>query len=83
MTHRTESSPPTPIEQATATLLQELSANISQAMLRFDIHRTQHIDEKSFRRILALCFHDKSLADWCRDLGIPDATDPADKPGEA
>ena len=85
MTHRTDTNPPTRIETATAATL---NAMCDAAALNYREHglEIQRIDEPGFRRILALYFHHKTLADWCRDLGIPDATDPADKPthgGEA
>jgi hypothetical protein len=34
--------------------------------------------EREFRRILALYFHDKSISDWCANLGIPDLSEAAD-----
>jgi len=78
MTHRTEANPPTPIEQATFDVLQSLSVAIIQAHKARNVESLQRMTEPQFRRILALYFHDKSIADWCRDLGIPDATDPHD-----
>jgi hypothetical protein len=86
MTHRTEANPPTPIERAIADILESIGRNAAHFQREHNVAKLQGIPEPEFRRILALYFHDKSLAEWCRDLGIPDATDPEDKPshgGEA
>jgi hypothetical protein len=89
MTHRTEAPTPSPIERATADVLESIRHNA------IHFHRERGLanpakgfsfTEADFLRVLALYFHDKTLAEWCRDLGIPDATDPDDKPshgGEA
>jgi len=80
MTQRTEGNPPTPIETATEKVLNALSATITKEHKAHGLEHNQRTSEKDFRRILALYFHDKTLQDWCRDLGIQDATDPAHKP---
>jgi len=79
MTHRTEHHQPTPVENATRDVLAVLSAAITAQHQHHGIAR-MNIPEKEFRRILALYFHNKSIADWCHDLSIADATDPDDKP---
>ena len=86
MTNRTEGNPPTAVERATQDVIESINSNARHFHHEHAVQIHQHIDEASFRRILALYFHNKSLADWCHDLGIPDATDPSDKPnygGEA
>jgi hypothetical protein len=89
MTHRTEAPKPTPIEQATQDVLAHIRVNAAQAHQARNLNNPAKgfsFTQGEFLRILALYFHDKSLADWCRDLGIPDASDPRDKPshgGEA
>ncbi len=80
MTHRTEANQPTPIEQATEDILRMLSAAISRCHEVKRVAQRQGVSEPQFRRLLALYFHDKTIADWCRDFGIEDATDPSDKP---
>ena len=78
MTHRTELNPQTPIENATNRVIKELNDTITSAYIAFHINSQHQTSETEYRRILALYFHDKSLMDWCHDLGIQDATDPAD-----
>jgi hypothetical protein len=78
VTHRTEANPPTRIEKATMDTVTKLSQDISVSYHTNRVQEQHGTTEPEFRRILALYFHDKSIADWCRDLGIQDATDPAD-----
>ncbi len=80
MTERTDSNSMTPIEKATVRVLQELSKTVSMAYIAFEVGRQHGTTEPEFRRIIALYFHDKTITDWCHDLAIADATDPADKP---
>jgi hypothetical protein len=79
VTARTEANPPTPVELAAAAVTESMNAAATAHYAQHQVGLLQHIPEQAFRRILALYFHDKSLADWCRDLHIPDATDPHDK----
>jgi hypothetical protein len=79
MTKRTEANPPTPVELATADVVETIAHNAHHFHQEHAVQPRQHIDEKAFRRIIALYFFHKSLADWCHDLGIPDATDPTDR----
>jgi hypothetical protein len=82
MTHRTDTNPPTAIERATTDTLESIKHNARH------FHREHNLANpttgspctpEAFLRILALYLHDKSLADWCHDLGIPDATDHQDR----
>jgi hypothetical protein len=86
MTHRTETNPPTRIERATADTVASIRHNARHFYDEYNVATQHHTTPNEFLRILALYLHDKTLAEWCRDLGIPDATNPADKPshgGEA
>jgi len=86
MTHRTEHAQPTPVEIATREVLQSIPNIARSYFIEHQIAARQRIPEKEFLRILALYFEQKTLADWCHDFGIPDASDPSDKPshgGEA
>lgn len=80
MTHRTESNPPTPIECATNDVVQAIRNNALHFHREYAVLPEQHIDERAFLKILALYLHDRTLQDWCKDLGIPEALDPANKP---
>jgi hypothetical protein len=80
MTRRTEASPPTPIEQASAAVIESINAAITAHYCELQVGPKQRIPEQEFRRIIALYFTHKTLADWCRDLHIADATDPQDRP---
>jgi hypothetical protein len=83
MTHRTEANPPTPIELATSDVVRLMEASVHTAFLSYHLDKPNKgftYTEPEFRRMLALYFHGKSIAEWCRDLHIPDATDPTDKP---
>lgn len=73
MTHRTELNPPTPIELATEIVVRNIEATATTAHANGEVGK--HFTLAQFKRILALYFADKSVADWCRDLGIPDASD--------
>jgi hypothetical protein len=78
MTQRTEANPPTPNEKDSATVLVLLGGTISATYKHCNVQSQHGTTEQEFRRILALYFHGKSIRDWCKDLGIPDATDPMD-----
>jgi hypothetical protein len=78
VTHRTDSNQASPIELATQDVLTILSASIRQQYTAHQVDRQHGTTEAEFRRILALYFHDKSLADWCHDLGIQDVGDRRD-----
>jgi len=80
VTLRTEHQQATPVEIATQEVLSTVSAAITVMHSQNKLTERQHITEKEFRRILALYFEQKTLADWCHDFEIPDATDPHDKP---
>jgi hypothetical protein len=80
MTQRTESTRPTAIETATKDTLESIRYNALHFHKEYEVQKHQQIDQAGFLRILALYFEHKTLKDWCDDLGIPDATDPADKP---
>ena len=71
MTTRTEANPPTPIERATIDVVRSIDAHARLAYKEENVLSQRGTTEQEFRRILALYFHDKSLADWCHDLGIP------------
>jgi hypothetical protein len=79
MTHRTEANPPTPVERATQDVLESIIPNARHFHREHALAELQQIDEPGFRRILALYFFNKSLGDWCHDLGIPDATHPPER----
>ncbi len=81
MTHRTEVHQPTPIEIATKATLDQLRPNAEKAYELCGVARQHGTTLSEFKRIFVLYLHDKSLADWCHDLGIEDATHPNDKPG--
>jgi hypothetical protein len=78
VTKRTEANLPTPIEIATRNVLESIRHNAQHFYRENEVRRHHETTEIEFLRILALYFHDKSIADWCNDLDIPDATDPAD-----
>ena len=80
MTHRTEGSKQTPIEQATMDTVLSIGQNAVHFYREYQVERQNNMTRGQFLRILALYLHDKSLTDWCLDLGIPDAADPSDKP---
>ena len=80
MTHRTEANEPLPVELATSDVLESIGHNARTFHRQHKVLEAQRIDEEGFKRILALYLYNKSLAEWCRDLHIPDATDPLDKP---
>jgi hypothetical protein len=76
VTHRTEANPPSPIEIATRDVLESIKNTATLYYSEHGVGAKQGATLPQFLRIVALYFHDKSLADWCHDLGIPDATDP-------
>jgi len=78
MTSRTEANQPTPIERATRDVAQSIAHNAHHFYREHRVDLQHGTTEPEFKRILALYFHDRSLADWSQDLGIPDATDPHD-----
>ena len=79
MTQRTEANKPTPVEVATAEVLRDLGRAIhdAHARNRLDLPtRGFAYTEPEFRRMLALYFFDKPLADWAEALAIADPSDP-------
>jgi hypothetical protein len=76
MTNRTEAYQPTAIEMATQRTLEMLTQAVTVTYKTQRVEQQQGTTEAEFRRILALYFFDKTIADWCHDLGIQDATDP-------
>jgi len=79
MTRRTEANPPAPIERAVLNVIGELDAAIRTHYREEGLQTNSAITEPEFRRIIALHFHDRTLTEWCRIFGIPDATDPEDR----
>lgn len=79
MTARAELVPPTPCEEACEELVSRIRHFAIEAHREHRVAEEQQISRESFLRIVALYFENKSLADWCRDLGILDATDPSEK----
>ena len=79
MTSRTEANKPSPIETATAAVLDTINAAISMHHVEHAVAEKQRIGEAEFRRILVLYFEQMTLRDWCEVLHIPDATDPNDR----
>jgi len=69
MTQRTENREATPAEIAAADIVSKISALISDAYHKHRV-RDQLGKEETFRAIMAGYFENKSMRDWCRDLGI-------------
>lgn len=60
---------PTAIEKATAQIMADLSNTITMNFIRYGV-REQIGEEAMFRAILAGYLEQKTLRDWCQDLGI-------------
>jgi hypothetical protein len=78
MTHRTEPTPETAVERATAEILRHIRWAAANAYKSSNVAALQRIPEAEFLRIVALHLHDKSLTEWCRVFVIPDASDRED-----
>ena len=65
---------PTRVERATEAVLLQLSAAIRASFISYGVSQQQGMNEDAFRRVLALYFTDRTLAEWCTILGIADAT---------
>ena len=89
MTILTEGTDITPLERATEAVTTGLSDLITISHIEHKLAAPRNgvaFTEQQFRRLLALYFHDRTVQQWCQILGIPDASDPEDKPdhgGEA
>jgi hypothetical protein len=73
MTERSEGDHPTTLELATGTIVRGISDLISTAHQRHNLKHAESglsFSELEFRRIILLYLYDKTLADWCRDLGV-------------
>jgi hypothetical protein len=73
MTERSEGDHPTTLELATQTIVRGISDLISTAHARHNLKDAASglsFTETEFRRIIVLYLPDKTLSDWCRDLGI-------------
>jgi hypothetical protein len=82
MTHRTDANPPTAIEKATTDTVESIRHNAHHFHHEHNLANPAKgfaCTEEAFLRILALYLHDKSLADWANDLGIPDPSDPSER----
>lgn len=75
MTTRTDTNPATAIEIATENVVHSIRHAATLYYAENQVARHHATTEPQFLRVLALYFADKSIADWCRDLGIPDATE--------
>lgn len=70
MTQRTESNPPSKIELATQEVVWAISAAVTVAYQRHKVSEQNNTSEKNFRQVIAGYFYNKTIEDWCRDLGI-------------
>jgi len=74
MTHRTDNAAKSPIEHATEEVVTQLNASISVA---FRMHPLP-VNERQFRRIIALYFERQTITEWCHMLGIEPTSDDID-----
>ena len=74
MTHRTDNAAKSPIENATEDVVIHLNDAITHAFKS----NALPIDEKQFRRIIALYFERQTISEWCNMLGIEPTQDDID-----